>query len=365
MKERTAVISMCLAVLTVISCGRKGALELPSASVPAPIERPTAFQLGGDVVLEWVNPSKYLDGRPAEGMVEAVEIWAFEVMPGREASQPGPADIAGKAGLVVRIPAAEFGKYKKLPDPGSRIMTYIWRPDRAVVGMSYDLYLRARDRRRRASDFSTPVRVVIADCPLAPPSVSADVSQDSIRVAWTRPQGMVSGPGPASLDGYRVYRREGDGPFKLAATVGGEKLFYEDGNFIFGARYSYSVRAFRTVLERKVESSDSAPCIVEPVDHFPPPPPASVTAVAGPDGVSLSWQASSGPDVSGYRVSRMEAGGKDLIPLERELVRGTSCLDVTVRPGTTYIYAVSACDKNGNESPKAGTGPVTAKGARP
>ncbi len=364
MKKRTAIITVCLAALAVVSCGRKGALELPPASVPAPIERPLAFQLGGEIVLEWVNPSKYLDGRPAEGM-ETVEIWALEVIPGREAGKLAPDDIAGKAGLVLRIPSTEFGRYKKLPDPASRILTCAWRPDRAAAGTSYDLYLRARDRRRRASDFSIPVRVVMADCPLAPPSVSAEVSQDSIKVSWTRPLGMLSGSSPARLDGYSIYRREGDGPLKLAATVGDEKPFYEDGNFVFGGRYSYFVRAFITVLERKVESSDAATCVVEPVDHFPPPPPVSVTAVAGPEGISLNWQASAGPDVSGYRISRMEAGGKEPIPLEQGLVPGTSFLDGTARPGATYIYAVSARDRNGNEGPKTGTGPVTAKGARP
>jgi fibronectin type 3 domain-containing protein len=55
-------------------------------------------------------------------------------------------------------------------------------------------------------------------------------------------------------------------------------------------------------------------------------------------------------DLAGYNVFRSVGGGEP-VKLNQQLVRVPSYRDATVLPGKTYVYAVSAVDLRGNESP--------------
>ena len=66
--------------------------------------------------------------------------------------------------------------------------------------------------------------------------------------------------------------------------------------------------------------------------------------------VSLSWMASSSPDVSGYNVYRSASKSGSYSKLNSSLNSDTSYTDTTVASGSTYYYATTAVNSSGQES---------------
>lgn len=66
--------------------------------------------------------------------------------------------------------------------------------------------------------------------------------------------------------------------------------------------------------------------------------------------VSLSWNASSSPDVSGYNVYRKTSGNTNYTKINSKLDPNTSYTDTTVVGNTTYYYATTAVNSSGKES---------------
>jgi len=66
--------------------------------------------------------------------------------------------------------------------------------------------------------------------------------------------------------------------------------------------------------------------------------------------VSLSWNASSSPDVAGYNVYRKTSGNTNYTKINSKLDSNTSYTDTTVIGGTTYFYATTAVNSSGKES---------------
>ncbi|HYA49526.1 MAG TPA: hypothetical protein VEG35_07475, partial [Burkholderiales bacterium] len=185
---------------------------------------------------------------------------------------------------------------------------------------------------------------------------------DRIEVRWSPPEANIDGSTPASIGGYTVFRSEGGGqPERLTASPVAGTVF-ADRRFAFGASYAYTVRAAAAGADPDLESEDSAPVRVVPRDTFPPAPPSGLVVLAGPNAVSLSWATGREDDLAGYRVWRKEAGGADFAPLGLgRLVPGNAFTDATVERGKTYIYAVSACDRAGNESSRTESAAVALK----
>ncbi len=65
--------------------------------------------------------------------------------------------------------------------------------------------------------------------------------------------------------------------------------------------------------------------------------------------VSLTWDASSSSNVTGYYVYRATASGGPYTKLS-SLLKATSYVDGTVEAGRTYYYATTATDASGQES---------------
>ncbi len=65
--------------------------------------------------------------------------------------------------------------------------------------------------------------------------------------------------------------------------------------------------------------------------------------------VSLTWDASTSSDVTGYYVYRGTASGGPYTKLS-SLLSGTSYVDGTVQAGQSYYYATTAADSSGDES---------------
>jgi fibronectin type 3 domain-containing protein len=66
--------------------------------------------------------------------------------------------------------------------------------------------------------------------------------------------------------------------------------------------------------------------------------------------VTLNWNASSTSRVSGYNAYRATQSGGPYTMINTALQPGMSYVDLTVEPGHTYYYVVTAVDSSGMES---------------
>lgn len=87
--------------------------------------------------------------------------------------------------------------------------------------------------------------------------------------------------------------------------------------------------------------------IVRP-DHAPPSVPKGIYSITGDEAVYLFWEANDERDFKEYRVYRCEDGDDywERIATTRE----NEYVDWPLKNGFTYLYAVTARDRDGNES---------------
>jgi predicted small lipoprotein YifL len=354
-----------LPLLVFPACGRKGPLAIPPGREPMAVEGLSAAQRGQTVLLKWANPVKAVSGRPLTDL-EVVEIWVFDTGLPAGGRPSTSAEVEKKARLAGRIPKEKFGSFELragAPDSG---MAFPFVFDPGPAGPKRLAFaVRVIDSKKRASDFSAPAAVDIRACPKPPRSVGVRVFPDFLEVRWLAPDSNIDGTPLEDGSGYVVFRYEGDGlPRKLTPSpLGG--LTFEDRDYEFGKAYGYFVRAVAAGADHAVESGDSPVAEIVPRDVFPPAPPAGLAVVAGDGFVSLSWRPARERDLDGYRVWRKEAGGPAFGALGVGLVRENTFIDRSAAKGVSYIYAVSAVDRTGNEGSRSEEASVVAKGARP
>jgi len=364
MKRRAAILALGLAVFLCPACGKKGPLQPPLAAGPKTVEDLTARQRAAAVVLEWTNPAKAVDGRPI-GSLEAVEVWVFDRGLPAGARRGDASEVERTARLARRISRPEFeGFGGPAAGPVGR-MTFPFAFDAGPAGPK-DLAFTVRviDGKRRASAFAAPVAVALRPCPGPPGPVTVAVLRDRIEVSWAKPEANTDGTRPASVGGYAVYRSEGEEPWRRLGATEADVTRFEDGDFRFGRTYRYVVRALAPGPGDEVESGDSAAAEAAARDVFPPDPPVGLVAIPAPEAISLSWTAGREEDLAGYRVWRREPGVSDFVALTPGLLAANAFTDTTAAKGKTYVYAVSAVDRDGNESSRSEAGPVGLKESR-
>jgi len=362
MTRSAGFLVLGLAVLCAPACGRKGPLRLPLSPRPQAVRNLSARQRGTSVVLEWTNPERSVDGRPLRSFAGA-ELWALALGPGGANKVLKTGEFESRARLVGRIAAKELPP----PSPGSSgesaatTFTYRIAGDRFHPG-ALAFSVRILDEEKRPSEFSPPVPVDLRICPLPPEIQEIRVFEDRIEVLWAPPPGNIDGSTPARVSGYMVYRTAGDGTLEKLTPQATRGLVFDDRRFMFGVHYTYIVRACAAGTDPSLESDDSGPRGVVPRDTFPPAPPSDLVVLAGTNVISLSWQANREEDLAGYKIWRKEAGGSGFVSLTPGPVPENAYTDTSVEKGKTYVYAVSALDKTGNESAKTESRPVSLKG---
>jgi len=183
--------------------------------------------------------------------------------------------------------------------------------------------------------------------------------QDLIKLEWTPPDANVDGARPPSIVGYNIYRRLARRVFARGDPLNSEPLTgttFDDRKFQYGANYVYTVRALSQGLNGLIESADSEPFQIKPVDTYPPAAPGPVTIASANNVISLFWPSSSEPDVAGYNVYRAEsedAPDQDWVKLNPRLAAAVTFRDEQVISGRRYYYYVTAVDKFENESKRS------------
>ena len=379
---RLPIISILL-VVGLAACGHKGALLPPLVNIPSPPSDLKLLQRGGKLILEWKNPAAYIDGRPLEA-VSAVDIWLVEetLETGKPVpKQPTADEFAAKANLQGQILRPQFaaagkdapgpkqktsgaedqakknapgGAAKKEKQAEAAILSYEYalKMDKPAL-KRYVFGLKAEISKSKVSDFSSLAAIVPRALAAAPAGLQAAPGNESVELRWEAPTINIDGSRPAALKGYNVYRSEGGAPgVRLNSSLAKEPLF-ADKTFVFSTDYVYTVRAASDEAEPFWESADSVPAVVRPLDIFPPQAPAGLTVLAGPDFISLSWDAGPEKDLAGYRVWRRVVGQTDYQELTATAVKETTYQDKSVDKGTRYEYVVTAEDTAGNKSPNS------------
>jgi len=207
------------------------------------------------------------------------------------------------------------------------------------------------------------VAVPLVEPPAAPGTPLATYDEAAIALTWVAPEGESLSFNVYEVTGEQA--RAGDAgaglpPSPLNATALAAASF-EDARLALGTTRCYRVTAVAPAGALRLESAPSPAACVTPVDTFPPPAPAGVSAVAGPGTISLIWDAVERPDLAGYLVLRGEAAGGTLQALTPEPIQETTFRDAAVQPGVRYVYAVVAADTAKNLSAQSARVEETAR----
>jgi hypothetical protein len=213
------------------------------------------------------------------------------------------------------------------------------------------------NKRGQISTFSNTVSVEpVAAVAMPPTSLSArDEGQDRVVISWSEPEANVDGSRPASIVGYKIYRRAARRE-NFGRPLNSEPITdssFTDRGFQYRADYIYVVRALSQGVEGLIESADSEPLAFKPIDTFAPavPDPVSIASAGGM--ISLFWPSSDSRDLAGYNIYRAEsanAGEDDWIRLTAQPITTATYRDDRVAMDRRYYYRVTAVDRFNNES---------------
>ncbi|MEN6308400.1 MAG: LamG-like jellyroll fold domain-containing protein [Anaerohalosphaeraceae bacterium] len=176
-----------------------------------------------------------------------------------------------------------------------------------------------------------------ASIPSTPTDLSATaVSAGQIDLIWS---------GSANAVTYNIKRSPvSGGPYTLIASVSGTG--YSDMGLSESTTYYYVVSTANSVGQ----SGDSAQATVTTL-AAPPATPSGLTAAAGDDFVTLTWNANSESDLAGYHVYRSTIPGSGYTRQNNVLLNSPAFTDNQVSYYTTYYYVVTAVDMDSLESP--------------
>lgn len=188
-----------------------------------------------------------------------------------------------------------------------------------------------------------------------PNSLTAEPSQDAIKLKWNAPTTNIDGSTPASVLGYNIYRSNSDKePGKLLNKAPINAAGFDDEFFEFGKDYYYFVRSVSVGTQAEpVESSESNILKFKAIDTFAPSAPSAITLAAGQNLISIFFAVNPEKDVVGYKIYR--SVDPDLSKdkwelLTTELLKTNTFKDDRVESGKTYYYYLTATDKAGNVS---------------
>jgi fibronectin type 3 domain-containing protein len=213
-----------------------------------------------------------------------------------------------------------------------------WQGQHVVVAV--------RTAARKGDHYSSWSNRVVLDvvAPLAPPTLEEPkATAQGVLLNW-------ESAGPDIH--YRIYR-QGTGDKEPVDLGPADQPTFLDSTAQYDIKYDYTVVA----TEGLAESLPSQPGTITPLDKFAPSVPATITALAGPGSIEVSWQRSPESDLQGYFVYRAVNGAA--FERQGELLALPTYSDRKAEHGKTYQYQVSSVDKKNNESARSATAEAT------
>lgn len=319
-------------MLVLCDCGYVGPVVPPSPELPGAVADLSVTEQGDKIRIKFSTPPRTTDNLPIKDFSE-IDL--------RVGPRPSPFDLerwSASAKQYPILPPEANDPDDPRPQPIEKTI-----PVSEWLGQSIAVAVRTAVKKRdHYSQWSNIVRLEIIP-PLQPPSIKLEATAQGVKITW-----------PAEGEGshYEVYRqRAGD---KEPAQIGtAERNEYVDTTAQYETPYRYSVVAVKG-------SAASLPSASEPItaiDTFPPSVPASITGLATPNSIEVSWQRSPESDLKGYYIYRSVDGG----PFTRQgdLLTLPTYSDHNIEHGRTYRYEVSAADQKNNESGKSAAAEVS------
>ena len=178
---------------------------------------------------------------------------------------------------------------------------------------------------------------VIEEIPDSPKDFSAlIVSDNEIELSWSAPFGASS---------YNLRRSLTiGGPYEVIES-GITSTSYTDGGLDEFAAYYYVVSALNNAGE-----SDISEEVFAVTPNLAPAIPSGLATIAGNGSVTLSWDANSESDFSGYNIYRSNTSGSGFTLLNNSLVGSSMFVDTDVDNYSLYFYVITAVDVQMSES---------------
>jgi predicted small lipoprotein YifL len=341
MKKNLFFLFVLLAAFS--SCGKKGPLVLEPENTPPAVANFRVRQIGGQIELAWNFPAVLDDKKEAfePSWVSKVTIYHENLKPG----DAPPADaFIKKAGVLAKLKPDEI-KGLSQNSPSCRF-TFKNRDLQDKTHGFTVVYYYARKR-------SAPAPLLTLKTMLTPPPIQdlqASRQGKTVTLNWSRPAAADKERSLPEISGYHVYRRiigvGGEADFRSinAATVINE--FFHDLDTGTDGEYEYQVSCR---LDEHVENAPSNSVKIRIQDTFPPDIPGNLVSFTAKDQVFLTWESVPDIDLAFYRVYR-KAVEKEDFTLLADALSDNFFHDKQVAHGKTYIYAITAVDKKGNES---------------
>ncbi|HWS88544.1 MAG TPA: hypothetical protein VN282_16340 [Pyrinomonadaceae bacterium] len=347
------IFASCLLpfALTFAACGKRRPPQPPVEGVPQRTELLSGVQRGNQVILSWPAPRRNASDESVQS-IRRVDVYRLA----EAVDDPLPLteeEFSARANLIGSVNSEQIeGARDTLAYTDELSLSEAVRLRYAVR------YVNAAGQRASFSNF---LLIEPAASVSQPPSVgqTPEIRENAVIVRWEAPAANVDNTRPANLLGYNVYRSSRSQNEPAQTPLNSRPVnatSFADQTFNFGEEYVYVVRAVSLGTGGEpVESLNSNPVEVKPVDVFKPAPPAGLTlaAVATPPRISVFFAANQERDIAGYNVYRSE--NPDLpkeqwAKLNRSPLERTTYQDEAVKSGQRYFYYVTAVDKAGNVS---------------
>lgn len=304
-------------MLSLAGCGYVGDPMPPALKVPLAVTDLAVSQRGAHLLVEFTLPNKTLEG------LELSEFGGIELKIGRDAI-PFNADAWSGLARTLDQDATAPGKVN------AKIPVQDWAGQNVVVGV------RSLSIRKRLSPWSNFVRLKVLPALETPANLRAVATAEGVVVDWSN---LAARKGLQ----WTLYRQS---PKDKEATEMGKSSVprFLDTGAEYGVEYKYTVQASLEGALSEVSDVFS----LTPVDTFPPSVPQGITALSSATAVIVTWDRNSEADLAMYRIFRGMGDG----PLQQvaESPSAASYSDSKVKSGERYRYAVSAVDKQGNQS---------------
>jgi hypothetical protein len=367
------LFSIFAAAALLAGCGVPGEPVERKAPIPTAVPDLAATQQGDNVILTFTFPKESVEGRELK-QPPAIEVFRDFQMVSASSTSASPSATPQSLTLLVTIPSAMVVQYDTKGQ--IRYVDELQPEDFTQHPGAQAVYVvRTRTSPKKVSENSNAASLRVEPAPDQITDLKAEVTHQGIILTWTPPQKTAVGPVPPIVL-YRIFRHEvaqTTAPTTSVQPPPSEKPSaqigdctappFRDTQIQFGKTYVYTVRSVAQYPDLQIESLDSPPINVSPLDTFPPAAPQGLVVVlvpaqgAAPAYLELSWSISAENDIAGYNIYRSEQEAAPGQKQNPEPLRTPAFRDMNITPGQRYFYTVTAVDRVGNESPASAAAP--------
>lgn len=343
---KTTIVLFALVVLFISGCGKRKPPLPPTERVPQKVEI-AGFQRGNRIIISWKMPARNAKVDSVLN-IDRADIYRL-AEPVNSPLALTEEEFSSQSNLIATL---------KITDDDFGLKTLQYTDALQFVGQQVRLRyaIRLANASGQKASYSNFLMIEpTARVASIPSSLTAEPSQDAIKLKWTAPTANIDGSTPASVLGYNVYRSTSEKePGKLLNKSPILAVNFDDEFFEFGKDYYYFVRSVSIGTQAEpVESSESTILKFKATDTFAPSAPSAITLAAGQNLISIFFAVNPEKDIVGYNIYRStdpNLAKEKWELLTPELLKTNTFKDEKVESGKTYYYFLTATDKAGNVS---------------